>query len=299
MILWELCILSTTVFLENVLMGISCLFERRFLWRWLIQIFSIIDYDTVVGTATGNPPLELYYQALQNTGGAIFLQCMFLCTGFLCLVSIHTWQSRMVLPIIPFSFLPLNFRAPFHSCLFYLPCPVHFTPTVAPPPLFHAFRCILHFRSALIVRCGPLRGIEHSRFRLRGLKSILNWESPWMPISHATSSLSSSVRYILLPLQVLLTIFLPPSILWESPFLNPFNPSKIIFVLWYPEFFNSIRCFCHFFMKDTDFSFQFIGYWSYFVSISFLLHSDYFTLDSWTEYPSSRSLLPWKTRSDM
>jgi len=60
------------------------------------EIFSIIDYDTVVGTATGNPPLELYYQALQNTGGAVFLQCMFVCTGFLCLVSIHTWQSRMV-----------------------------------------------------------------------------------------------------------------------------------------------------------------------------------------------------------
>src|ERR1700738_5150987 len=59
-------------------------------------MFSIIDYNAVAGTATGNPPLELYYQALQNTGGAIFLQCMFLCTGFLCLVSIHTWQSRMM-----------------------------------------------------------------------------------------------------------------------------------------------------------------------------------------------------------
>src|SRR2546423_7681564 len=53
------------------------------------------------------------------------------------------------------------------------------------------------------------------------------------------------------------------------------------------------------FSRDTDFSFQFVGYWSYFVSISFLLHSDYFTLDSWTKYPSSRSLLPWKTRSNM
>jgi len=61
------------------------------------EIFSIQDYDAVVGTATGNPPLELYFEALQNVGGAIFLQCMFLCTGFLCLVSIHTWQSRMVL----------------------------------------------------------------------------------------------------------------------------------------------------------------------------------------------------------
>jgi choline transport protein len=60
------------------------------------EIFSIGDYDAVVGTATGNPPLELYFEALQNVGGAIFLQCMFLCTGFLCLVSIHTWQSRMV-----------------------------------------------------------------------------------------------------------------------------------------------------------------------------------------------------------
>jgi hypothetical protein len=62
------------------------------------EIFSIQDYDAVVGTATGNPPLELYFEALQNVGGAIFLQCMFLCTGFLCLVSIHTWQSRMVTP---------------------------------------------------------------------------------------------------------------------------------------------------------------------------------------------------------
>jgi len=60
------------------------------------MIFSIVDYNSVISTATGNPPLELYYQALQNVGGAIFLQCMFVCTGFLCLVSIHTWQSRMV-----------------------------------------------------------------------------------------------------------------------------------------------------------------------------------------------------------
>lgn len=68
---------------------------------WVDEIFSIGDYDAVVGTATGNPPLELYYEALQNVGGAIFLQCMFLCTGFLCLVSIHTWQSRMVIPPPP------------------------------------------------------------------------------------------------------------------------------------------------------------------------------------------------------
>ena len=60
------------------------------------MIFSIVDYNTVVATPTGNPPLQLYFEALNNVGGAIFLQCMFLATGFFCLVSIHTWQSRMV-----------------------------------------------------------------------------------------------------------------------------------------------------------------------------------------------------------
>ena len=214
------CILSATVFLENVLVWIVSLSFGFCDGGWS-QIFSIIDYDTVVGTATGNPPLELYYQALQNTGGAIFLQCMFLCTGFLCLVSIHTWQSRMVLPTPPFLFLLLNFRAPFMAGPLNHSNQSTSTNLCSPLPSSMRSSCFIrHFRSALIVRCGPLQGIEHSRFRLPGLKSILNWESPWMLILHATSSSFSSVRYTLLPLQVLPTIPSPPSILSLDGYFN-------------------------------------------------------------------------------
>ncbi len=67
-------------------------------WVYCIAIFFCIqDMDAVILTPTFVPSLELYRQALRGSiGGAIFLQFLVLMTGIGCLMSIHTWSSRLV-----------------------------------------------------------------------------------------------------------------------------------------------------------------------------------------------------------
>jgi choline transport protein len=66
-------------------------------WFWSISmVFSIVGpFENISLTSTGVPSLELFYQALGNKGGAIFLEVLVIATGLGCLVASHTWQSRL------------------------------------------------------------------------------------------------------------------------------------------------------------------------------------------------------------
>jgi choline transport protein len=70
-----------------------------FVTSWFFSMamfFSIVgDFADIGGTATFVPILELFYKALNNVGGAIFLEALIIATGFGCLVASHTWQSRL------------------------------------------------------------------------------------------------------------------------------------------------------------------------------------------------------------
>jgi len=66
-------------------------------WFWSMSMFfSIVgDFQDIVATATGVPVLELFFRALNNKGGAIFLESLIIATGLGCLIASHTWQSRL------------------------------------------------------------------------------------------------------------------------------------------------------------------------------------------------------------
>lgn len=62
-----------------------------------VTIFFVIkDIETVIATPTGVPILELFYQALRGskTGASVLLSLLLICC-IGCLMSIHTWVSRM------------------------------------------------------------------------------------------------------------------------------------------------------------------------------------------------------------
>ncbi|KAF1949187.1 choline transport protein-like protein [Byssothecium circinans] len=66
-------------------------------WFWsMAMFFSIVgDFSNIIASSTLVPILELFYQALSNKGGAIFLESLIIATGLGCLVASHTWQSRL------------------------------------------------------------------------------------------------------------------------------------------------------------------------------------------------------------
>ena len=61
----------------------------------IAMFFSIKDVKTVLASTTGAPILNIYQQALNNQGGAIFLGCLVLFTSFGCVIACHTWQARL------------------------------------------------------------------------------------------------------------------------------------------------------------------------------------------------------------
>lgn len=65
-------------------------------WTYCVSMFfGLSDLNKLLNSATGVPILELYYQALDNTAGAIVLESLLLVTGMGCLIACHTWQSRL------------------------------------------------------------------------------------------------------------------------------------------------------------------------------------------------------------
>ena len=58
-------------------------------------MFSLKDLAQVSATPTYVPLLELFRQALGTNAGAVVLEAFVIATGISCLVSSHTWQSRL------------------------------------------------------------------------------------------------------------------------------------------------------------------------------------------------------------
>jgi len=74
------------------------------------MFYSIGNFEDMVDTATCKflifrgpslltiidvPILELFFQALQNKGGAVALEALVIATGIGCQIACHTWQSRL------------------------------------------------------------------------------------------------------------------------------------------------------------------------------------------------------------
>ncbi|KAI1608356.1 amino acid/polyamine transporter I [Exophiala viscosa] len=59
------------------------------------MFFSIGNFEDMVDTATYVPILELFFQALENKGGAVALEALVIATGIGCQIACHTWQSRL------------------------------------------------------------------------------------------------------------------------------------------------------------------------------------------------------------
>ncbi|TIA30658.1 choline transport protein [Aureobasidium pullulans] len=66
-------------------------------WCFVVSmLFSIVgDFQDVANSLTGVPILQLFYNALNNTAGAIALEALIICTGLGCVIAGHTWQSRL------------------------------------------------------------------------------------------------------------------------------------------------------------------------------------------------------------
>jgi choline transport protein len=65
-------------------------------WTYSVALFfSMSSLDDLFNTATYVPILQLFYQALGNVGGAIFLEVLIILTGIGCLIASHTWQARL------------------------------------------------------------------------------------------------------------------------------------------------------------------------------------------------------------
>lgn len=69
-----------------------------FVTSWFFSIsvmFAISNFDQIYQTSTLVPLLELFYQAVGTRAGAVVLEAFVIATGILCLISSHTWQSRL------------------------------------------------------------------------------------------------------------------------------------------------------------------------------------------------------------
>ena len=68
-----------------------------FITSWLFSIsiiFSIQDLEAAISTPTSVPILEIFHQTI-NMAGACVLETMIILTAIGCLISSHTWQSRL------------------------------------------------------------------------------------------------------------------------------------------------------------------------------------------------------------
>lgn len=61
----------------------------------IAMFFSVQNLDEIFNSNTLVPIIDIYYQALQNKGGTIWLMVMFLLTAFGCNMSGQTWMTRL------------------------------------------------------------------------------------------------------------------------------------------------------------------------------------------------------------
>lgn len=69
-------------------------FATSFIYA-IAMFFSVRNLDDILNSNTGVPILDIYYQALQNKSGALFLEALVVMTAFGCNISSQTWQARL------------------------------------------------------------------------------------------------------------------------------------------------------------------------------------------------------------
>ncbi|OUM55814.1 hypothetical protein BVG19_g5413 [[Candida] boidinii] len=61
----------------------------------IAMFFCIRDIDDILNNSTGFPIMDIYYQVLENKGGAIFLAFLVLASLFGCNIQCQTWEQRL------------------------------------------------------------------------------------------------------------------------------------------------------------------------------------------------------------
>ncbi len=59
------------------------------------MFFSITNLNAILASKTGVPILDIFYQALKNRHGALFLESLIVLTSFGCTIASQTWQARL------------------------------------------------------------------------------------------------------------------------------------------------------------------------------------------------------------
>lgn len=78
----------------SILATVAIGFVTSFIYA-ISMFFSIQDLDAIYASNTGVPILDIYYQALNNKHGALFLEALVVLTSFGCTISGQTWQARL------------------------------------------------------------------------------------------------------------------------------------------------------------------------------------------------------------
>ncbi|CCH43786.1 Choline transport protein [Wickerhamomyces ciferrii] len=78
----------------SIMATVAIGFTTSFLYS-ISMFFSIRNLDAIFASNTGVPILDIFYQALQNKHGALFLESLVVLTSFGCTIASQTWQARL------------------------------------------------------------------------------------------------------------------------------------------------------------------------------------------------------------
>lgn len=79
---------------KAILSTVAIGFVTSFVYS-ISMFFSITNLDDIFASKTGVPILDIYYQALKNKHGALFLESLVILTSFGCTIAAQTWQARL------------------------------------------------------------------------------------------------------------------------------------------------------------------------------------------------------------
>ncbi|ODV98316.1 hypothetical protein PACTADRAFT_48100 [Pachysolen tannophilus NRRL Y-2460] len=86
---------SPEIIIPKAIMGTVAIgFVTSFCYA-IAMFFSIRNLEDILDSNTGVPIFDIYNQALQNKGGAVFLGILVFLTAIGCNIASHTWQARL------------------------------------------------------------------------------------------------------------------------------------------------------------------------------------------------------------
>lgn len=79
----------------SIMSTVAIGFATSFVYS-ISMFFSIHNLDKILNSNTGVPILDIFYQALNNRHGALFLEALIVLTALGCCIASQTWQARLL-----------------------------------------------------------------------------------------------------------------------------------------------------------------------------------------------------------